>query len=243
MVFLCILLAILGLLLLLVLFLTVCALLVDRNKFYKKDNRFYRCLMHILAAVVVWAVRAKVHVTGKELIPEGKKLLFVGNHMSNYDPIVTMYAFMPWNLSYVSKGSNFKIPWFGQIVRRCCFMEIDRENPRNAIHTINWAAELLKEQEVSVGVYPEGTRSKSGELLPFHNGVFKIAQKAETDIVVVGLTGTNQIANNTPWKRTHVYVDVLEVIPAADIHKVKTEVIGQRVENLLNENKRKRELS
>ncbi len=242
MVFLYILLAILGLLALAVLFLTVCALLVDRKKFYKKDSSFYRCLMNALAALVVWVVRAKVHVTGRELIPEGKKLLFVGNHMSNYDPIVTLFAFAKWDLAFVSKASNFKIPWFGQIVRRCCFMEIDRENPRNAIHTINWAAELLKEGEVSVGVYPEGTRSKSGELLPFHNGVFKIAQKAETDIVVVSLTGTNNIAKNLPWKRTHVYVDVLEVIPAEQIHKVKTDVIGQRVEKLLTENKRKREM-
>ena len=119
-------------------------------------------------------------------------------------------------------------------------MEIDRENPRNAIVTINRAAELLKKQEVSVGVYPEGTRSKSAQLLPFHNGVFKIAQKANADIAVVSLIGTENIHKNFPWHHTDIYVDVLEIIPADEIKGVKTDVIGGRVEALLRENQRRR---
>ncbi len=74
----------------------------------------------------------------------------------------------------------------------CCFLPIDRENPRKAIPTINRAAKLLKEQEVSVGIYPEGTRGKDCRLLPFHNGVFKIAQKAEAPIAVLSITGTEK---------------------------------------------------
>lgn len=225
----------------LVLFLTVCTLFVSPKRYYEKDSKFYRFLIDLAASVACWGARLRLHITGKELLPTDRKILYVGNHVSNYDPIITWHAFPNAKLSFISKASNFKLPWFGRFIRRCCFMDIDRENPRNAIVTINRAAELLKNQEVSVGVYPEGTRSKSTELLPFHNGVFKIAQKANVDIAVVSLTGTEKIHKNFPWCRTDIYVDVLEVIPASEIKGVKTEIIGSRVETLLRENKRKRE--
>lgn len=241
MILLYILLGVLGLVGLLLLFLTACWLPIDPEKYYETDSRFYRGLINRIAWVACWGGRVRLHVTGLEKLPEGKKLLFVGNHVSNYDPIVSMYAFRKWNPAYISKASNFKLPWVGRYVRRCCFMDIDRENPRNAIVTINRAAELLKNQEVSIGVYPEGTRSKSGQLLPFHNGVFKIAQKAQADMAVVSVIGTEHISKNYPFHRTDVYLDVLEVIPARELHKTKTERIGARVAELLTENKRKRE--
>jgi 1-acyl-sn-glycerol-3-phosphate acyltransferase len=231
---------IIGAIAVLLLFLTICMLFVSPDRYYEKDSRFYRFLIDLAAAVACLGGRLRLHITGADLLPKNKRILYVGNHVSNYDPIVTWHAFPFAKLSYISKASNFKIPWFGRFIRRCCFMDIDRENPRNAIVTINRAADLLKNQEVSVGVYPEGTRSKSTELLPFHNGVFKIAQKANSDIAVISLTGTENIHKNFPWRRTDVYVDVLEIIPADEIKGVKTDVIGSRVEALLRENKRKR---
>ena len=236
-----ILLGILGVVGLVLLFLTACWLPVDPNRYYENDSRFYRVLINVIAAVACWGGGLRLHVTGTEKLPKGKRLLFVGNHVSNYDPIVTLYALHKWNIAFISKPSNFKLPWLGRFVRRCCFMDIDRENPRNAIHTINRAAELLKRQEVSVGVYPEGTRSKTGQLLPFHNGVFKVAQKAEADMAVVSVIGTEKVARNYPFRRTDVYLDVLEVLPSAELHKTKTEVIGARVAELLLQNKEKRE--
>ena len=95
---------------------------------------------------------------------------------------------------------------------------IDRQNARNAIKTVNRTAELIKSGVVSYAVYPEGTRSKGVKMLPFHDGVFKIAQKAESPIVVVGIRGTERVHNRAPWKKTEVYLDILEVI---DGEKVK----------------------
>lgn len=226
---------------LLLLFLTVCIMPVSSNRFYDKDSEFYRFLLNIAASVACWGGRVRLHITGRELLPSDRRILFVGNHVSNYDPIITLYAFRKAKLAFISKASNFNLPWFGKIIRRCCFMDIDRENPRNAIVTINRAADLLNAQEVSIGVYPEGTRSKSAELLPFHNGVFKIAQKAETDIAVVSLIGTERIHKNFPLKRTDIYVDVLAIIPFSEIKGVKTDVIGSRVAELLHENRKRRE--
>ena len=186
-------------------------------------------------------LRIRVHVSGIEKIPKDTKVLFVSNHRSNFDPIITWYILKKWKIAFVSKPSNFKIPFFGRIIRKCCFMPIDRENPRNAIVTINKAAKLLKKQEVSIGIYPEGTRSKNGQLLPFHNGVFKIAQKAEAAIVVLCVTGTEKISKRTPFRRTDVYLDVLEVFSAQGIKETKTEMIGTAVRRLLEINTEKRD--
>ena len=186
-------------------------------------------------------LRIRVHVSGIEKKPKDTKVLFVSNHRSNFDPIITWYILKKWKIAFVSKPSNFKIPFFGRIIRKCCFMPIDRENPRNAIVTINKAAKLLKKQEVSIGIYPEGTRSKNGQLLPFHNGVFKIAQKAEAAIVVLCVTGTEKISKRTPFRRTDVYLDVLEVFSAQGIKETKTEMIGTAIRRQIEINTEKRD--
>lgn len=232
----------LGLLLLYVLFMSICCyVFVSTKKEYEQDSAFFRFLLHSTDAFALAVARVRVHATGVEKIPQGQKMLFVGNHRSNFDPMVAWSVLKPWKLSFISKPSNFKIPLYGQIVRRCCCMSIDRENPRNAIVTINKAANLLKKQEVSIAVYPEGTRSKQCVLLPFHNGVFKIAQKAEVPMVVLCVTGTENISKRAPFKTTDVYLDVLEVFPSEKLKGMKTDAIGEEVRQLLENNIRKRE--
>ena len=231
----------LALLLLYILFLGICCLFIDPDKAYEKNSPFYRFLLDSATAAAMKLLRIRVHVSGIEKIPKDTKVLFVSNHRSNFDPIITWYILKKWKIAFVSKPSNFKIPFFGRIIRKCCFMPIDRENPRNAIVTINKAAKLLKKQEVSIGIYPEGTRSKNGQLLPFHNGVFKIAQKAEAAMVVLCVTGTENISKQTPFRRTDVYLDVLEVFSAQGIKETKTEMIGTAVRRLMEINTEKRE--
>ena len=231
----------LTLLLLYFLFLGVCALLVNPEKEYEKNSLFYRFLLDSATAAAMKLLRIRVHVSGMDKIPKNTKVLFVCNHRSNFDPIVTWYALKKWKIAFVSKPENFKVPFFGRIIRKCCFLPIDRKNPKKAIVTINKAAKLLKKQEVSVGIYPEGTRSKSCQLLPFHNGVFKIAQKAEAPIVVLCITGTQKISKRTPFQYTDVYLDVLDVFPTQGVKETKTEMIGTAVRHLIMTNTEKRD--
>ena len=233
--------ALLAVLILYFLFLGVCALLVSPDKTYEKNSPFYRFLLESATAVAIKLLRIRVRISGAEKIPENEKVLFVCNHSSNFDPLITWCALKKWKLAFVSKPENFKVPFFGRIIRKCCFLPIDRENPRKAIVTINKAAKLLKKQEVSIGIYPEGTRSKKCELLPFHNGVFKIAQKAEAPIVVLSITGTEKISQRTPFQHTDVYLDVLEVFPSENIKELKTEMIGMMVRHLIMTNTEKRD--
>ncbi len=227
--------AVLALALAYVLFLTVCALLVDRNKEYDNCSRFYFKVLNSAVVCAFVLVRLRVKVSGMEKVPEGRFLL-VGNHYSNADPIITWYIFRKNNMAFVSKAENFRIPVFGRIIRRCAFLPIDRESPREAMKTIMKAAELIKRDAASVGIYPEGTRNRTPEkgLLPFHNGVFKIAQIAKAPIVVVTLQGTENIHKNYPLRRTDIRLDVQEVIPVEEIVGKRTADIGARVEKIMS---------
>lgn len=217
----------LALIVLYILFLAVCSLLVDPKKEYEKNSVFYRWLLNSATGIALKLMRVRIHTSGFEKLPKDTaRVLFVGNHQSNFDPIVTWYALKNWQIAFLSKGENFKIPIFGRIIRKCCFMEIDRVDPRNAIKTINKAVELLKGEEVSIGVYPEGTRSKDGTLLPFHNGVFKIAQKANVPVVVLRITGTQTVHKNFPFHHSDVYLTAAAVISADTVKTGHTQQLG-----------------
>jgi len=226
-----ILLALILIFLVCVLFTWIVGLPVDGKKEYNEDSRFYRGLLNIWTKVVVFVMRIHITAVGMEQVPEGRFLL-VQNHRSNFDPILTWYVFRKTNLSFVSKEENMHIPFFGKIIRRCCFRSIDRENPRNALKTIIDVANLIKNDVASFGIYPEGTRNKnleSEKLLPFHNGVFKIAQMAKVPIVVTTIDKTELIAKNFPLRSSKIKLEVVEVIYPDEIDKVKTDIIGDRV--------------
>ncbi len=220
-----------------VLFLGICALCVSPDKEYENHSRFYRRLLNGFTAIALKLCRVRIHVTGLEKLPKDtKKLLFVCNHRSKFDPIVTWYALKDKDIAFISKPENFKIPVFGRLIRKCCFLPIDRENPRNALRTIHKAAKLLKRSEVSVGIYPEGTRNPDGQLLPFHNGVFKIAQRAEAPIVVLTVRGTEKVHKNVPLHHTDVYLNVAEVLPTATVTTSKTEELGSQIRQIMTDN-------
>lgn len=218
---------------LVILFLAVCALLVDQQKTYSTNSPFYRFLLDQATAFTVKLLGIHVQANGLERIPENGCFLLVGNHRSNFDPVLTWYVLKTQKLAFISKPENFRIPIFGRIIRKCCFLPIDRENPRNAVKTIHAAAELLKADAVSIGVYPEGTRSKSGQLLPFHNGVFKIAKAANVPIVVAAIQGTEQIHRNVFRRPSPVQLTIADVISAEEVAASRTADIGQRVKSAL----------
>ena len=235
MIFIYILLGIAAIILSYICFIAICSLCVNPKKEYTKNSPFYRGLLYGISAPVLKLLGVRVHTSGLEMLPKDQKLLFVGNHRSNFDPIIEWLALKPWQVAFISKKANFSIPFFGRIIRKCCFLMIDRENPRNALVTFNTASKLIKSGEVSIGVYPEGTRSKSTEMLPFHDGVFFIAQKANCPIAVMSLQGTEQIHKNVFRRHTDIYLDIVLFIPTEEVKSVTTHVIGANVRTALEE--------
>lgn len=217
-----VLLFVLGLLLLPFLFLFVCGLFVDTRKQYDRDSRFFRALLDGSTTIILWCLGVRYVIIGADKFPENGNFLFISNHRSNYDPIIQWTVFKKYKLSFISKKENFRIPMYGRIIHRCCFMPIDRKNPRKAMETVNRAAHLLTETENSVGVYPEGKRSKECVLLPFHSGMFKIAKKAGKPVVVSTIEGTENIFRNIKhFRKTVVTIKILETIGADRVTREK----------------------
>lgn len=221
-------LGLLGLLLAYMALIAISGTVVDRKKDYKKNSRYYRWLLNSSTAMAVKIIRIKLKVTGMDKLPQGRFLL-VSNHRSKFDPILTWHVFSKYDLAFISKYENFDVPIYGGIIKKCCFMGIDRESPRKAAKTIIDSVNLIKSDECSVAVYPEGTRNYGEGLLPFHNMVFKIAKKANVPIVVLAVRGTYEIQNNFPKRRSVVNMDVTEVIPAEDVNALSTAELGDRI--------------
>lgn len=225
-----------------VLVLFVFSLCIDKNKPRTKDRPFVRFLIAETLRIVFFFGRVKIDFEGKEKLPEGKFLL-VSNHRSMFDPLVALVALRDRPLAFVTKPENLKIPLVGNIIRYACFLPIDRESPRNAIRTINAAAALIKEDTISMGIYPEGTRNKGAEgaLLPFHAGVFMIAQKANAPVVIAVTHGTASVAKNFPFRRSKVSLKICSVISADEAQAVRAPELSERVretmENELNNKK------
>ena len=104
---------------LLFLFLFLCSLFVDPKKEYDKDGRFYRALLNGATGAALKLLRIRVQVSGEEKLPADSPVLFVCNHRSNFDPIITWYVFRKYRPAFISKEANFHIPFFGRFIRRC----------------------------------------------------------------------------------------------------------------------------
>lgn len=216
-------------LLLLVLSVGVLALFVDRSKPQPAPSRLYGAFAVHVMGVLKTLFRIRVHVRGLERLPEGRWLL-VGNHRSAFDPIVTGWVLRKRGLVFISKTENMNIPAVGEVLHKAGFLSIDRENDRAALRTILAAAELLKSDRACVGVYPEGTRNRGEGLLPFRNGVFKIAQKADVPVVCAAIRGTEQVLKRFPWRSTDVTLDFCGVMDAGTVRQSKTQEIGETIQ-------------
>lgn len=197
------------------------------------ENRFYRRLFQTWINLAIPVMRIKLDISGLELLPKDTPILYVGNHRSNFDPILAWYVLKDRPLGFVSKEGNFHIPIMGRLIRRCSCLSIDRSDPRKAIGSIYQAADILK-SGISMGVYPEGTRSKGGVLLPFHTGVFKIAKRAGAPIAVIALDGSEKIHKNYPFRRSYVRFRVAAVLNADTVAHANDRELGVKVEEILH---------
>ena len=229
-----ILLGIAGIIVLYLLFLGVCALFV-KKKYYVKNSRFYRRLLVFNTRIALWLCGVKYKVHGEQKLQGIGRFLFVCNHRSNLDPLILWVLLDKYDIAFLSKIENFRIPFFGRFIRKCCFMDIDRKNPRNAIKTLRASSELLKANEVSIGVYPEGTRSKSKEMLKFHDGVLKIAQFANVPVVVATVRGTEKFAKRKLFQKTKVDLDILEIISIDKVRESASHDLADLAKKVMQE--------
>ena len=216
----------LGFILLHFIIICIMSLFINKNKEQKTNNKFFRRLTTFSIGIVLKLMRVKVVCQNAHLIPEGRWLL-ISNHRSGFDPLIQMWALRKHDIAFISKPENLRIPVGGEFMHKCGALAIDRDNPRKALRVILKAVDYIKNDIVSVCIYPEGTRNHEGGVLPFKSGALQIAQKAKAPIVCSVVHNSQNITKNLPFKRTVVTVRILSVIDAASAADQKTVDIGE----------------
>ena len=166
-------------------------------------------------AAVVWICRIagmRTRVEGLENIPPGT-VLFAANHTSNADGPAIVGA-IPRRIAILGKKSLFTIPIVGTAFRLAHFVPVDRHNRGQAAASIEVAAEKMK-NGVSFLIYPEGTRSSDGRLLPFRRGAIALAIKAGVPVVPVACSGAHRVIPKKSYRITPGEV-VVRFCPAID---------------------------
>ncbi|PIV99203.1 MAG: 1-acyl-sn-glycerol-3-phosphate acyltransferase [Deltaproteobacteria bacterium CG17_big_fil_post_rev_8_21_14_2_50_51_6] len=141
---------------------------------------------------IIRASGARVKVTGIENIDASLPRIYMTNHQSIFD-IFALLAFLPVDFKFIMKQELMRIPLFGYATRKAGYIGITREDPRKAIASMNEAAKRIASGS-SVLIFPEGTRSTDGVLLPFKKGGFTLAIKSGCDIVPIAIAGSHRIA-------------------------------------------------
>lgn len=202
----------------------------------QKDSPFYRKMINILTKAAMVLLRMRVHTKGLEMTPKDGRFLLVCNHLNDLDPVTLLAYFSKSQLAFISKRENNRLFIVGKLMHKIMCQPINRENNREALKTILKCIELLKQDEVSVGVFPEGYTSMDEKLHPFRHGVFKIAQKAQVPIVVCTLQNTQKVFRNiVRLKPTDVHLHVLAVISPEELKDVTAVEVGERVYALMAE--------
>ena len=129
----------------------------------------------------------KVRIAGTAHVPIGRAAVFCANHQSNVDPPVLFHALHP-RLHILYKHEIDQIPVLARAFRMGGFIPIDRRNKESALQSIEKGAESLRAGH-SFLIFPEGTRSRTDEMLPFKKGGFRMAIKAGAPIVPVAISG------------------------------------------------------
>jgi 1-acyl-sn-glycerol-3-phosphate acyltransferase len=144
-----------------------------------------------VALVGVRLVGVKVKVVGSEKLDWRRTYIFMCNHVSNLDPPVVI-PIMPRRTSVLVKKELFRVPLLGWAMRLASLVPVDRSNREAAISSLRFAGDVLR-SGISMTIWPEGTRSHDGRLLPFKKGPFYLAMESGVPIVPITVVGTHEI--------------------------------------------------
>lgn len=197
--------------------------------------------LRIIQAVfrfILWITGAKVTVIGEENVPKDTPVLYIGNHRSYFDILLT-YSRCPIRTGYIAKKEMEKIPLLSTWMRYLHCLFLDRKDIKQGLKTILTAVEKVK-SGISICIFPEGTRNKNKdelELLPFHEGSFKIASKSGCAIIPMAMNNTAEIfeAHMPKIKSTHVVLEYGKPIYVKELSKEDQRHLGTYTQNIIYE--------
>ncbi|MBQ5754027.1 MAG: 1-acyl-sn-glycerol-3-phosphate acyltransferase [Alistipes sp.] len=168
-------------------------------------------------------------ILGREKIDSKTSYVIVINHNSMAD-IIALY-FLPLNFRWVSKREVFRMPYIGPLLTIHGDIAIDRGRGAEAMRKVVEDGKLWVSRGASIAMFPEGTRSKTGEIQRFKMGAFALAKEAGVAILPVVLDGTRDVVKKNylfNW-RNHLKISVLDPIPAEEVATADMSVLMTRV--------------
>lgn len=177
----------------------------------------------------------KRRIKGLENIDKSKSYVIAINHNSMAD-ILALY-FLPLNFRWVSKREVFRIPYVGQLLAIHGDIAIDRKDGRNAMRKVTEQGKMWIGRGVSIAMFPEGTRSKSGEVGRFKQGAFALAKDAGVEILPVVMHGTRDIIKKNylvNWRNV-LSISVLPPISTEQIASMEVSEVSEMTHKMMCE--------
>ena len=143
------------------------------------------------AKMLCWLMGIRVTIEGLDKLDMSRNYIFVANHLSYADTPVLL-AHIPANFRFMARAQLFKIPFLGHHLRAAGHIPVETDNPRDAIRSMNDAGKTVREEAISVLVFPEGGRSH-GQFGEFKGGAAFVAIRSGVPVVPLGLIGTREI--------------------------------------------------
>ena len=198
-------------------------------------------IVQFMFRFILWITGAKVTVIGEENVPKDTPVLYIGNHRSYFDILLT-YSRCPIRTGYIAKKEMEKIPLLSNWMRYLHCLFLDRKDIKQGLKTILAAVDKVK-SGISICIFPEGTRNHHDELLPFKEGSMKMAEKTGCPIIPMAITNSAEIfENHIPFiRRCHVILEYGEPILVSELSKEEKKFLGaytqQKIQAMLDKNK------
>ena len=178
-------------------------------------------------SVVVFLSGTRIHLSGLENVPKDQAVLYVANHRSFYDVLCT-YRLFPGSTLFIAKKQFEKVPVFSWWIKMVHGLFLDRDDIKQGLQVILKAIEYCK-SGISVCIYPEGTRNKTQEdILPFHEGSFKVAQKTGCPIIPITMYNMSAVFEDhfPAIERQDVFVHFGEPIIISELPEENKKHVG-----------------
>ncbi len=158
-----------------------------------------------------------VAVNGREKLVQNKPAIYIANHTSAFDLLVAMWL-MPYGTSGVAKRQILYIPFFGLVYLLSGHLIVNRGNTNKSIESMNRLVKLVKKHNLSIFIWPEGTRSRDGKLQEFKKGYIHLARQTGLPVVPFLITGCHQVwkPGKHTFHRNLVTVNVLDHIDTSN---------------------------
>lgn len=165
--------------------------------FSKSKTKLFQTAAHLWARALTFSSGVRIKVSGIENIPKAKPLMLVSNHQGVPD-ILLLLAYLPIPFRFIIKMELFKIPLFGWYLKRAGYLSVDRKSLINAHRMVEKMVEISKTGE-SILIFPEGTRTKSGEIAKFKRGSLVAALKSGAPVIPIAISGSFDILPRGTW--------------------------------------------